>query len=132
MICCTGPTTFVGCDGSAGPSPIYTNSATGKHQLLAIHGQGEALFEATSDTFTEWEMVDKEFLGTRGGGGGLWHPLPPNVDGVTGGRWATNIMQIDDGGDGRPTFTLVQVDVRRSTTVELQTPVELMIQNHVL
>lgn len=77
-------------------------------------------------------MVDKEFLGTRGGGGGLWHPLPPNVDGVTGGRWATNIMQIDDGGDGRPTFALVQVDVRRSTTVELQTPVELMIQNHVL
>ena len=113
----TGPTTFVGCDGSAGPSPIYTNAATGKHQLLAIHGGGEALFEATSGTYTEWEMVDKEFLKTRGGGGGLWHPLPPNVDGVVGGRWATNIMQIDAGGDGGPTFALVQVDAASSKVV---------------
>ena len=48
----SGPTQFTGCDGSSGPSPILTNAATGKQQLIAIHGGGEALFEALDDTYT--------------------------------------------------------------------------------
>ena len=29
-----------------------------------------------------WKMVDPLFLPQRGGGGGLWRLLPPNVDAV--------------------------------------------------
>eukprot|EP00966_Prymnesium_polylepis_P220931 5110126-Prymnesium_polylepis.1 len=66
----TGPTIFDGCDGSAGPSPILRNPVTGKRQLIAIHGRGEALFEASSESLTSWSMVDPAFLPARGGGGG--------------------------------------------------------------
>lgn len=63
----TGPTVFKGCDGSAGPSPILKNPATGALELIAIHGRGEALFRqsAGNDDLTSWTMVDPLFLPTR-------------------------------------------------------------------
>ena len=90
-----GPTLFEGCAGSAGPSPIWQNAVTGAHNLVAIHGRGEARFEALDGTFTRWRMADPAFLPSRGGGGGLWHELPPNVDAAGGsaGRWPTHLFQ---------------------------------------
>jgi hypothetical protein len=131
----SGPTVFVGCDGSAGPSPIIVNPVTQTPQLIAIHGHGEALFEATSPSLTEWAMVDATFLPERGGGGGLWHPLPPVVQGqqgssgssrttAAGAPWPTHIMQLDGSmGDGAPTFSLMEVDAGSSSVRKLTAPV---------
>ena len=102
-----GPTVFLGCDSSAGPGPIFrlNDSPSSPLSLVAIHGGGEARFEAVDGTLTRWRMADPSFLAHRGGGGGLWHQLPLNVDGVTGRRWPTHIFQTDTGrGDGRPDF----------------------------
>lgn len=123
-----GPTIFEGCDGSSGPSPVIVNPVTGQPQLIAIHGHGEALFEATSPSLTAWKMTDPAFLPARGGGGGLWHPLPPNVNGLSAdagsGRWPTHIMQLDaSNGDGAPTFALVKVDAATSKVVNLSATV---------
>jgi len=122
----SGPTIFEGCDGSAGPSPISLNPVTKKHQLIAIHGGGEALFEATSESLTSWTMVEKQFLSKRGGGGGLWRELPINVHGVPPSagatRWPTHIMQLDDSmGDGRAEFSLIQVDAASSKVLNMTT-----------
>lgn len=123
-----GPTVFTGCDGSAGPSPSWRNAVTGKQQLIAIHGRGEALFEATSEDLTAWKMVDPAFLPARGGGGGLFHLLPPNVAGVPGPRPFTHMMQVNsDMGDGRPTFALLTVDAASSKAFNLTASVPLDI-----
>ena len=118
-----GPTIFNKCDGSAGPSPILRNAQTGKAQLIAIHGHGEALFEAIDGSFTKWTMVDPTFLPQRGGGGGLWHVLPPPLDGVRAVRSApawTHIMQLDGvDGDGGSTFALLVVDPTTSNVTKL-------------
>jgi len=133
-----GPTVFQGCDGSAGPSPILVNPVTGARQLIAIHGGGEALFEALDDTLTAWRMADPLFLPSRGGGGGLWHTLPLPVDdqgssssssssSSSGGGgagaaepWATHIMQLDGAnGDGGATFALMRVDPASSKVTRL-------------
>lgn len=85
-----GPTLFSGCDGSSGPGPIWTD-ASGRRSLVAIYNEGEARFEALDASLTRWKMADPSFISSRGGGGGLWHSLPPNVEGVVGGRWPTHI-----------------------------------------
>lgn len=117
----TGPTVFEGCDGSAGPSPIIRNPAKGKPQLIAIHGRGEALFEATSESLTSWTMVEPTFLPARGGGGGLWHALPPAVgSGPHAAPWS-HIMQLDGAGlrDGGASFALLAVDASSSRVANL-------------
>lgn len=124
-----GPTVFVGCDGSAGPSPILLNAATGRHQLIAIHGVNEALFEALDDTFTKWTMSNPAFLPARGGGGGLWRVLPPDVGGarVTVAPLWTHIMQLNGAGlhDGGASFALLAVDEASSTVRNLSTTAAL-------
>ena len=35
-----GPTIFEGCDGSSGPSPIWTNARTGVRNLIAGESSG--------------------------------------------------------------------------------------------
>jgi hypothetical protein len=89
-----GPTTFEGCDGSAGPSPIWQNTVNGKFNLLAIHGGGEARFSATDNSLTSWKMADPKFMAERGGGGGLWHQLPQNVDNVTTKPWVRDLLAL--------------------------------------
>eukprot|EP01051_Picozoa_sp_SAG22_P004765 SAG22_NODE_264_length_13353_cov_34.575298_1_plen_978_part_00 len=97
-----GPTIWHGCDNSAGPSPIWQNPHTKRQECIAIHSSGEARFVATDATLTRWKMADPAFLKNHGGGGGLWKRLPPNVEGVHGGRWPTNIFQSNHAmGDGR-------------------------------
>lgn len=121
-----GPTVFHGCDGSAGPSPILINPATSAAELIAIHQHGEALFRSQSSDFTEWTMVNGTFLPARGGGGGLWHVLPQNVDGVDDSRWASHIMQVDSSsGDGGPTFSLMKIDSETMTVTNLSAAVPI-------
>lgn len=89
-----GPTIWEPCNASAWPSPIWFNAHTHKFNLLAVHGFGEARFEAEDESFTKWKLKDPAFLtGMRGLGGGMWHPIPPNVEGVPGKPWATHIFQ---------------------------------------
>jgi hypothetical protein len=72
-------------------------------------------------------MVDPLFLPARGGGGGLWHLLPKNVDGVEAASWATHIVQVDAAGfgDGGPTFSLVQFDHATNKAVNLSASVPI-------
>jgi hypothetical protein len=114
-----GPTVWHDCNGSAGPGPVWRNPHSGLFECIAIHGAGEARFVARDDTLHSWKMADPEFLPAHGGGGGLWHTLPPNAPGVAststagsgdgsgGARWATHIFQSNRAmGDGRPEFLL--------------------------
>ena len=104
-----GPTLFLGCDTSAGPGPIF-RSTDGELSLVAIHRAAEGRFVATDASLTRWRMADPSFVKRRGGGGGLWHTLPPNVPNSTGTRWPTHMIQSNSDSsmatDGRPTFTL--------------------------
>lgn len=121
----SGPTVFEGCDGSAGPSPILANARTGRRELLAIHGGHEALFAATDDSLASWKMVDPAFVPARGGGGGLWHVLPPAPAGAAAAASApsqwTHIMQLNMAGlgDGGASFALMRVDAATSTVTNL-------------
>jgi sucrose-6-phosphate hydrolase SacC (GH32 family) len=120
-----GPTVFHGCNGASGPSPIIKNPSTGKAQIIAIYGRGEALFEATSD-LTVWQLRNESFLPARGGGGGLWHELPLNVEGSTGDRKFTHIMQLNNAlGDGAATFAMLAVDEPSSQVFSLSPTVAL-------
>jgi hypothetical protein len=122
----SGPTTFVNCSGAAGPSPVIANPATGAPQLVAILGGGEALFEATSPALTAWRLANASFMPQRGGGGGLWHALPPSVDGAPGGRWPTHIFQANGAlRDGAATFSLLAVDAALSAVTRVLPPVAL-------
>ena len=124
-----GPTVFVGCGGASGPSPVRHNAQTGAHELIAIRGGHEALFVATDGSLAAWALANETFLPARGGGGGLWHALPPSVDATAGfdadvgvgvGRWATHIMQLNSVlGDGAATFALMHVDDASSTASNL-------------
>ena len=122
----SGPTMFTNCSGAAGPSPVIVNAATGAAQLVAILGGGEALFEATSPALTAWRLANASFLPQRGGGGGLWHALPPSVDGAPGVRWPTHIFQANGAlGDGGATFSLMAVDAARSAVTRITPPAAL-------
>jgi hypothetical protein len=118
-----GPTVFRGCNGASGPSPILSNPVTGKHQLIAIYGRGEALFEATAADLTAWQIKDTAFLPSRGGGGGLWHELPLGIDGSPASVHTnfTHIMQLNGahGGDGAATFAAMRVDPATSKVTDL-------------
>lgn len=117
----SGPTTFLGCDGSAGPSPMLLNPTTGRLQLIAIHGGSEALFEQfDTSRFDAWTMVNASFLPQRGGGGGLWRVLPPL--GSVNATW-THIMQFDAAeGDGAPTFSLLEIDSATNNLMNMTAP----------
>eukprot|EP00039_Didymoeca_costata_P022866 m.5391 g.5391 ORF g.5391 m.5391 type:complete len:723 (-) comp3294_c0_seq1:94-2262(-) len=125
-----GPTYFEGCDGSTGPSPIWKNGNT--YNLIAIHGKGEARFVSLDESLTKWKMDDPAFLPSRGGGGGLWHELPPNVDGVYGGRWATHIFQADGVlGDGRATFEMGVYNATQETFTNITGIIPLDLSRNV-
>ncbi len=68
-----GPTVWRGCDGSAGPSPIWRNPKTRLFECIAIHATGEARFVAADATLTQWKVADPAFLPAHGGGGGNLH-----------------------------------------------------------
>jgi hypothetical protein len=79
-----GPTAWLPCNGTAWPSPIWRNEARGVWNLLAVNFavNGMSRFESTNDSFTAWRLADESFIeGIKGLGGGMWHTLPPNVDG---------------------------------------------------
>lgn len=121
-----GPTVFKGCNASSGPSPMWKNGD--KYNLIAIHNGGEARFESTDETLGSWKMADPVFIHRRGGGGGLWHELPPNVDGVEGQPWPTHIFQANGAmGDGRPTFILGIYDAQKETYTNVTDPTPLDI-----
>ena len=121
-----GPTRWEPCNASAWPSPIWLNPHTHRFNLLAVHGFGEARFEAEDESFTRWKMADEAFLvGMRGLGGGMWHALPPNVPGVPGGRWATHIFQgaLGRAFNGLPNFVMGIYDPMRQTYTNLSEPI---------
>jgi len=63
-------------------------------------------------------MADPAFTSQRGGGGGLWHALPENVEAAGAApRWPTHIFQANAGGhrDGGPTFVLGVYDPVKET-----------------
>ena len=122
-----GPTIFEGCYNSAGPSPVWYNKARSTHNLIAIHSQfGEARFEATDSSLTRWKMADSAFTNLHGGGGQLWHELPPTVEGASGPRWPTHILQANNAaGDGRPTFLMGVYDPVYETFTNATLPVAL-------
>lgn len=123
-----GPTTWHPCNASAWPSPIWLNPVSHKYNLLAVHGAGEARFEATDESFLSWKLVDPAFVtGIRGLGGGMWHELPPNVDGVAGGRWATHVMQgaLGSAFNGLPTFIMGVYDARTDSFRNVSKPMLL-------
>ncbi|GAB5371371.1 hypothetical protein AAMO2058_001574000 [Amorphochlora amoebiformis] len=122
-----GPTTFEGCQGAAGPSPIFEGGRNNSVlSFVAIFNNVTARFEAKDDTLTNFKLVDPYFLPNRGGGGGLWHPLPANVEGVEGGRWASHIFQTDiPGTDGRPSFLLAALDRKRLVNTRITPPMLL-------
>lgn len=123
-----GPTSWRPCKSSAWPSPIWLNPVTHKFNLLAVHGFGEARFEAEDESFTRWKLADEAFLmGMRGLGGGMWHALPPNVDGVSGGRWPTHIFQgaLGHAFNGLPTFVMGVYDPTLQTYTNISQPVLL-------
>ena len=124
-----GPTVFEGCDNSAGPSPIWYNKARSTYNLIAIHPRvGEARFESMDDSLTRWRMADRAFTKLHGGGGQLWHELPPNVEGVSGPRWPTHILQANGAaGDGRPTFLMGVYDSVYETFTNATVPAALDI-----
>ena len=128
-----GPTLFEGCAGSSGPSPIWRNPLTGVHNLIAIAGRAEARFEALDPSLTRWRVVDHAFIGQRGGGGGLWHELPPNVDAAPDDpRWPTHIFQANGvEGDGRATFILGVYHPQNETFANVTAPAPLDLGSEV-
>ena len=99
---------------------------------------GEALFEANSDSLSEWTLVNPRFLPSHGGGGGLWHAMPPIVDpplntsahrvnGEQATAWS-HIMQLDGGGlaDGGASFALMKVDSATSKLTSLSALMSLI------
>ena len=69
-----------------------------------------ALFESTDPTLHAWELVNPKFWKTRGGGGGLFYPLPGDATPT-----ATHMLQVDDNGGGNPWFEIGLYDAAAAT-----------------
>ena len=120
-----GPTKWEPCNSSAWPSPIWLNPVTKKYNLVAVHGFGEARFEAEDASFTKWKLADPAFFsGVRGLGGGMWHAIPPNVDGVHSKPWATHIVQgaLGHAFNGLPNFIMGVYDPKAQTFTNISKP----------
>merc|ERR1712032_882289 len=74
-----------------------------------------------------WKMADPAFIPQRGGGGGLWHKVPPTVDGLKEQAWPTHIFQCNRFGDGRPTFALGIYDHQHETFSNMTDPLPVDI-----
>jgi hypothetical protein len=124
-----GPTRWQDCNGSYGPSPVWRNAVTGKHQLVAGGPAGESLFEATDDTLTSWANTRPALLPLHGGGGAMWHPMPRTVEGVPPPRTPrhTHILQLNQPGrlPGATSFSMLRFDDATSTASNLTDPVRL-------
>ena len=123
-----GPTVWEPCNASAWPSPIWQNPVTKKFELTAVTGNNQARFEAADDTFTRWIEKDSEFFtGIKGLGGGMWHEMPPNVDGVDGKPWATHVFQGALGStfNGLPNFVMGVYDPALESFSNISSPILL-------
>ena len=104
--------------GYAGPSNLWRDAPGGAWRMEMILGgdieeveRGHtALFESTDPTLHAWELVNPTFWKTRGGGGGLFYPLPGDATPT-----ATHMLQVDDNGGGNPWFQLGSYDAAAAT-----------------
>ena len=90
--------------GYSGPSNIWSPSP-GKWSFVMILGQATALYSTTDPTLHSWKQAPQPFFPHRGGGGGLFFPVPGTDDKL----W---MLQSDIGpsGDGIAYFAMGSYD----------------------
>ena len=93
--------------GYAGPSNLWTAAeADGDAvEMTMILGAATGLFRTNDSSLHSWTLVNSEFYTTRGGGGGLFFPLP-GVSQNASSAGPTHFLQTDLPGrlDGLSTF----------------------------
>jgi sucrose-6-phosphate hydrolase SacC (GH32 family) len=104
--------------GFAGPSNLWqptTAAGGGTTEMTMITGaQSTGLFRTNDSSLHSWTLVNPAFYSARGGGGGLFFPLPGKGGGGSrnGSTTApTHLLQVDVPGqpDGASTFALGRV-----------------------
>jgi len=115
-------------DGSpakySGPSNVWKNG--NKYQMEMILGGATALYESTDPQLHNWSIVNPTFYPKRGGGGGIFFPLPKCVSGTAN---YTHMMQEDFYGDGTPWFVLGTFDFPTSKFTPGMSPIPLDVSS---
>jgi len=86
----------------SGPSNLWVR-ADGKVDFVMILGRTTGLFQSTDPTLHNWTLVNATFFPTRGGGGGMFFPLPAPGGGPSG---YTHMLQSDFHSDGTGFYAL--------------------------
>ena len=86
----------------SGPSNLWQRS-DGKVDFVMILGDKTGLFQSADPALHNWTLVNPEFFPKRGGGGGMFFPLPDGGGGTSG---YTHFLQADYYGDGTGYFAL--------------------------
>ena len=78
------PITVTHPDGSpaycyAGPGNLWTSADGNTTEMVMIYNTATGLFTSDDPTLHKWTLKNPEFYPRRGGGGGLFFPLPGNT-----------------------------------------------------
>ena len=104
----------------SGPSNVWANGAM--LQMVMILGSETGLFETADPTLHTWNLVNRSFYKRRGGGGGLFFPLPKSTAGKAN---YTHMLQSDFFADGTPWFVLGRFDSATNRFSPGQGPIPL-------
>jgi len=116
----------------AGPSNLWASSDGQATYMEMIFNQTTGLFKSSDPDLHSWDLVNGEFYPTRGGGGGLFFPLPSPASSSEGGVPAkspeggvyTHILQSDFPGhaDGTAFYALGTYDEDKGTFIASNEP----------